>query len=291
MKPYVLLFLVLLVTAGLQAQTLADKVAQASCPCLDSLESYQQMEDSLANCVALGMAEMLTQGSPEDLKILNSVKGITALFEEVKGKLGSYCYNVRRLVIEEKRRMFYKTSSNQSAEEYYEVGNNYLRNKDYERAIKEYEKAIKLDKNFVYAYDNIAISYRRQENFKMAIKYYQKSLAIFPEGDVAILNIAVAYSLLKDYDNALKYYNSLIYLYRDDPEGYFGAGKMLFIKGAFEPALEHVFTAHRIYTETNSEYMEDSKLLIGIMFKSLKEMGNEELFTTIAKKHNISISE
>lgn len=63
---------------------------------------------------------------------------------------------------------------------------------------------MKLDNNFVYAIDHIAVCYRRLGEYKTAIKYYNKSLDIFPEGDIAIMNIAATYSFIKDDNNSIK---------------------------------------------------------------------------------------
>ena len=143
--------------------------------------------------------------------------------------LPSYCYNVRRLIIEDKKNRFYKRSDNQQANFHFDKGNDFMESGDYKNAIKEFESAVKFDNNLVYAIDNLAISYRHLENYKTAIKYYNQSLDIFPEGDVALLNIAVSYSFLEDDENSIKSYSKLKFLYPDDPEGYFGLAKMYFI--------------------------------------------------------------
>ena len=100
----------------------------------------------------------------------------------------------------------------------------------------------------------------------------------------------MSYSFLKDYDT-LKYYNSLIFLYKDNPEGYFGAGKILFIKSDYKNALENIFIAYRIYTDTNSDYVKDSEQLIGIMYSELNNKGKIDLFNEIPMKYNIAINE
>jgi len=291
MKHFRLIIIGLILTVSIKAQTFAEKVALKTCDCLDSLQTYKQLEDSIKNCTSKAMALVMIESSPDEKKILNTVQGITGVFKEVNEMLPSYCYNVRRLMIEEKKRQFYKSSVFLEANEHYESGNDFMDKNDYENSIKEFQKAIKIDPNFIFAYDHLAISYRRQENYKKAIKYYQKSLEIFPEGEVAILNIAVSYSFLNDYENSLKYYNSLIFLFKDNPEGYFGAGKILFIKSDYKNALENIFIAHRIYTKTNSDYVTDSEKLIGMMYTELKNKGKIDLFKEIAKKYNISINE
>lgn len=47
------------------------------------------------------------------------------------------------------------------AEAYYQQGNAYLEQQDYDRAIAQYTRAIKLDPTHIYAYDNLAETYRQ----------------------------------------------------------------------------------------------------------------------------------
>ncbi|MEC4984764.1 MAG: tetratricopeptide repeat protein [Oscillatoria sp. PMC 1068.18] len=47
------------------------------------------------------------------------------------------------------------------AEAYYQQGNTYLEQQDYDRAIAEYSRAIELDPTHIYAYDNLAKTYRQ----------------------------------------------------------------------------------------------------------------------------------
>ena len=290
MKHFILLTLGLTLSIGIHAQTFSEKVAIESCNCLDSLETFKQLEDNINNCITKAMVLVSDMISSKEMEFMNTVEGIQGVYREVNEILPSYCYNVRRLIIEEREREFYKDSSFPTANNHYDKGNEFMDDGNYAEAAKEFKKAIKIDNKFVYAYDHLAISYRRQDKYKEAIKYYQKSLNIFPEGNLALLNIAVAYSYLKDYNNSLKYYNSLIFLHQKSPEGYFGAGRMLFIMGDYEAALDNIFIAHLMYIETDSDYVKDSEQMIGIMYSELKGQGKVDLFFEKAKKYNININ-
>ncbi|MBC5774411.1 tetratricopeptide repeat protein [Pontibacter sp. KCTC 32443] len=291
MKHLILLTIGVFLTMNLQAQKLSEKVMQKACDCVNNLKTYQQLQDSLQNCTVEAMAFVMKNGTSEERETLSKVEGITGIFKDVKEALPSYCDNVRKLMVEEKVREYYRLSLNKNANKYYEEGNELLEKGDFTGARKEYEKAVKIDKNFVYALDHIAISYRREKNFELAIKYYKKSLDVFPEGNLAHLNLAVVYSLLEDYDNALKHYQELVYLYQDDPEGYFGAGKILFIQTKYEQALENLFTAYLLYKKTNSNYLKDSESLISMVYTDLKNKGKLDIFTQKAQQYNVSISE
>ncbi|MBB6609815.1 tetratricopeptide repeat protein [Pontibacter sp. Tf4] len=280
----------LLLTLHLQAQTLSEKVMQQTCDCVSELTSLQQLQDSLQDCTTKAMVAVMQAGTAEERETLGRVEGITGVFKDVKEQLPDYCYNMRRLVVEGKTKEFYKLSANSKANKHYDTGNQLMDRGDYPGAIKAFEKAVKLDRNFVYAIDHIAVAYRRQENFAEAVKYYQQSLEVFPEGNLAHLNIAVAYTFLNDYDNALKHYKQLAYLYQDDPEGYFGAGKIFMLQANYADALDNLFTAHRMYEKAGSAYKQDSEKLITIVYGELKNKGQLDLFMQKAKEFNIEIN-
>lgn len=65
------------------------------------------------------------------------------------------------------------------AEVYYQQGNTYLKQQDYDRAIAAYNRAISLDPTHIYAYDNLADSYRRLSEHYFDSKEPDKSLAAY----------------------------------------------------------------------------------------------------------------
>jgi tetratricopeptide (TPR) repeat protein len=274
---------------SLQGQTLSEKIALLACERLDSIDNFKTLQDSIQSSITAAMATVMMKGTLEERKQIGTVEGIRGTLKEAFEILPSHCYNVRRLIIESKRKIFYKESENLKANVHFDKGNEYMEKEDYKSARKEFESAIKLDEKFVYAFDHLAISYRRQNNYKSAITYYNKSLDIFPEGDVALLNIAVCYSFLSDKENTMKFYNQMKYLYPDNPEGYYGAAKFLFTNADYENALENLFISHRIYSESKSELVNDSQKLIELFYSKLKELNQLDLFDSKAKEYGITI--
>jgi tetratricopeptide (TPR) repeat protein len=65
------------------------------------------------------------------------------------------------------------------AEVYYQQGNTYLKQQDYDRAIAAYNRAIALDPTHIYAYDNLAESYRRLSDHYFDSKEPDKGLAAY----------------------------------------------------------------------------------------------------------------
>jgi tetratricopeptide (TPR) repeat protein len=290
MKYFTILIFNIALVSITQGQTLTEKIVINACEYLDSIDNFQVLQDSIQPSLTAAMVKVMKEGTLEERKHIGTVEGVRGTLKESFEILPSYCYNVRRLIIEDKKSRFYKRSDNQQANVHFDKGNDFMESGDYKNAIKEFKSAVKSDNNFIYAIDHLAISYRRLENYKTAIKYYKQSLNIFPEGDVALLNIAVSYSYLEDNENSIKNYSQLKFLYPDNPEGYFGLAKMLFINGDYENALDNLFIAHRMYIESNSDYSKDSEQLMSLMFSKLKELNKIDLFDKKAKEHNITIN-
>lgn len=290
MKYLIILIFNLTLIVNLQGQTLVESVMLHACACLDSVETYEVLKDSIQPSIVSGLTKAVIEGKYENEGV-GTVEAIRGTIKSAQENLPSYCYNVRRLIIGEKAKQFYKRSDNPKANEYFDKGNNFLAKKNYKKAIKAFKSALKEDEQFVFAIDHLAVSYRQLEKYKMAIKYYKESLDIFPEGDLALLNMAVAYSLLGDNDNSIKTYKNLRFFYRDNPEGYFGLAKTLFLKGDHGDALDNLFTAHRMYIDSNSDYKEDSEKLLHLMFLTLKELDKLDLLMQKAKEYNVEIKE
>lgn len=289
MKARILVLLVLL-TSSVYGQTVNERIVTKACEYLSSVDSYQMLQDSLQKSITKAMADAMTDASPEEMNQFTTVEGVRGTFKAVFEMLPQQCYNVRRLIIEDKKNRFYKRSGIKLANTHYDKGNRLLESGDYRKAITEFESAIEADSLFVYAIDHLAISYRRLEDYKTAIEYYNKSLEIFPEGDLALLNIAVAYSYINDYANSIRSYEQLKYFYPKDPEGYFGLAKMLFLTGDYENALDNLFIAYRIYSDTGSPYKSDAEQLVSIINAKLTELNKLDLLEKKAKEHNIQIT-
>ena len=68
-------------------------------------------------------------------------------------------------------------ASGKSSYEYFLAGNmNYYNQRNYEQAIKDYERAIQIDPNWTQAYGNIAACYSIQNNGAMACQWLKKAI-------------------------------------------------------------------------------------------------------------------
>lgn len=69
------------------------------------------------------------------------------------------------------------------AEAYFNRGNVYISQGDYNRAIANYDRAIEIDPDSSLAYGNRAIAYVRQRNYRGAIAYNNRAALFALQGD------------------------------------------------------------------------------------------------------------
>lgn len=71
-----------------------------------------------------------------------------------------------------------------SAEEYFELGEEFDKEQDYYDAIAAYSKVIELDPDFAQAYRNRGFSYYRLRKGEEAIKDYERFIELDPDSPV-----------------------------------------------------------------------------------------------------------
>lgn len=289
MRKIILFLTLLLISNSLYSQLLEEKIAVRACECL---KNKTKIDDEIyQKCISKSMADVvLTDSIKKNREAINTVDGIQNLLKKVYDIMPMTCDSEKNKEIETKRNKFYSNSKNENAQNSYIIAKDFMRDEKYKLAIEGLEISLKYDKNFVLAYDDIAVCYRQLNDFDKAIKYYKKSLEIYPEGDFALMNIGVLYSKKSDFKTAIGYYEKLIRFQPKNAEGYFGAGKNYFLLSDYENALNNIFIAHRIYTEDKSDYVKDTEKIIGMLYKKFNDENKLELFNKIAEKNNIKMN-
>jgi len=90
----------------------------------------------------------------------------------------------------------------QEANAYYNRGNAFLRQKEYGKANRDFEKAIELDPSFRKALYKKGFLLLGQKKFDAAIDYFDAILSLDPEFAIAYTAKAVAYYYKKEYEKA-----------------------------------------------------------------------------------------
>jgi tetratricopeptide (TPR) repeat protein len=138
---------------------------------------------------------------------------------------------------------------------------------DYNSALKEFEKAIKIDPSYVTAYFNIGLCYYNMNNKKYAIKYFSKILEYYPLDIEAFINLVKCHREMGNSKNSFDLLVKKIpdFLKKEKnfvgkiPKLYYETGMSLLRMEKYEEA-KNYFKKCRDY-ETNKNHKNDIQLI------------------------------
>ena len=110
-----------------------------------------------------------------------------------------------------------------------------------QQAIKDYDKAIKLNPQYALSYFNRGVTYGELGNYQQAIKDYDKAIELNPqEALVAVYyyNRGLAYSNLGNYHQAIKDYDKVIELNPQEAKAYIKRGIAYYDLGNQQQAIK-----------------------------------------------------
>ncbi|MFD1602222.1 tetratricopeptide repeat protein [Flavobacterium artemisiae] len=299
-------------TSKLDSQKIMEELADAACKCIDSIPTSNRVKDSITadihSCISdkVGAYQMGEKFSNLDLsKALENAEGKKEIninmnfdpnskeFKESYYKIERYlmknCSALKRKIATNDKESKNSVSENEEALKFYQLGIDESGKENYKEAIEYYKKAVKIDPNFAFAYDNMGICYRRLEQYDLAIESYEKSLKIDPNGLMPLQNIAVAYQYKRQYKKAVKTYEKLSKIQSENPEVYYGIGQMYaFYLNDTEKGLENMCKAYTLYIQQKSPYRTDAEKIIQMIYEQMKKDGKEEVFNKILTANNIS---
>lgn len=255
-----------------------------ACNCIAEISlDADDKNELISNCISLSLEKLETdqQSVPEQNSEVN--------YKKIENYLVQNCESLKNIAFSENKKFKHASSDNVLAQLAYDDGMEYINNGDVENAILKFQKAVDIDPNFAFAWDNMGISYRKNQEYDKAIAAYQKSLEIYAQGRLPLLNISITYNLNKDYEQAIIYYKKFISIYSEDPEGYYGLGLILYTQDQQEAGLDNLVRAYTIYTSQNSPYRADAAKKIGYMYKDLKNQDKLEVFNRVADKYNLKV--
>jgi len=313
MKNAYLLYAVLLlhaIAARAQDNAGIKHIAEKGCDCTKEI-SLDQPKDSIVSkinsCITASIMEdqmkkvteglgkvvdsLASHGKDGDVAAQNKTYTITADkdFDEIQAYMFENCARLKKLMSANNGKLDYSMSKNKKALTFYEEGVAYESRGQHDMAIVSYNKALKADSKFSFAWDNLGLCYRKMGNYKQAIKSYEKSLELDPKGTTPLQNIAVAYEYLKDFKQANVTYEKFITLHPDNPEGYFGAGRMSYNLEDYAKGVDYMFKAYKLYGAVKSPYINDAQQNLQYYYSDLDKKGKLDLFKDAAKKNNVDI--
>ena len=116
-------------------------------------------------------------------------------------------------------------------------GNVYFHKKEYDRAIQEYDQAIKLNSNSVFAFNARGQAYAGKGDYDQALQDYDQAIKLDPGYSAAFNNRGNAYSNLGKYDLALKDFDQLLKLVPDSAFGFNNRGNAYLRMGQYQRSI------------------------------------------------------
>jgi tetratricopeptide (TPR) repeat protein len=149
--------------------------------------------------------------------------------------------------------LFFQSKDNGNAvQEHLAAGQNYYDQKQWEKAIAEFSKAIDLNPNLARAYGSRGDAYSSEGQFDRAIADYTVAIELDPNNDTAYLDRGNAYDNKSEYSKAIADYTSAVTLNPKLAEAYNNRGYVYFETGDYNRAI----TDYTMAIELNRNYAE-----------------------------------
>jgi tetratricopeptide (TPR) repeat protein len=130
------------------------------------------------------------------------------------------------------------------------LGNEYLRDKDYNEAIAHYKRAIALHRDYVEAHYNLGIALGLERRYEEAIAAYRRVLRLKEQHGRTFFYLATALTKTDHVDEAISYYKKQLEIDADDMETLNNFGLALVKRGRYEEAIEHYKKALELEPES-----------------------------------------
>ncbi len=112
-----------------------------------------------------------------------------------------------------------------TAEDYFRAGNEAYQRGKIDKAIENYNKAIKRKSDYAQAYNNLGVAKANQGKMLDAITDYDQAIKLKPDHANAYYNRAITKTKLERYHAAITDYDRVIELKPDDAEAYISRGR------------------------------------------------------------------
>lgn len=160
---------------------------------------------------------------------------------------------------------------------YWEKGSELVDKGQYDEAIDNFSKAIKLNKgeitteNIANIYHSRGLAYLRKEQFKEAIEDFNNAIKINSKKPEVYNSLGLAYSMMNKYDAAMQYYDKAIELNSKSAAYYQNRGSTYSKMQDYNKALEDFSKAIALDPKSTGPYIGR-----GVVYKN-KQMFNDAL--------------
>lgn len=283
-----------------------NSLTNEACGCIDTISTSHKDSKDIANDISdcidkkvltyLASVKILLSLTDDKRNIqLNTDKKsdeYRRAYYRMETLLRDSCKPLHVKVVSNEKQSQFSVSKNPDAIDQYNEGNKLLREEKYDKALPFFHKAVEIDPEFAFAWDNIGVSNRKLGNYDQAVSAYLRSLSLDPKGITALQNLPVVYELKKEYEKALERYYELGNIYPDNPEAYYGAGRIyIYYIVDLEKGLDNMCKAYNAYIKMSSPYRVDAQKNISYIYSQMKEQNKTEIFMKILKDNNIKTAD
>jgi len=152
------------------------------------------------------------------------------------------------------------------AQEYFQKGIDCFREKKYEEAIAEFEKALKIDPNLAEGYYGLGYAYCYKNQCETSLSYFQKAIELSPNYVDAYNAMGYAYSILGKYEDSVNYYLKTLKIKEENLDALNGLGYAYASTGKYGNAINYFKKAIKINPEYAPAYSG-----LGILYYSLTQ--------------------
>jgi tetratricopeptide (TPR) repeat protein len=122
----------------------------------------------------------------------------------------------------------------------------YVKKGEYDRAIQDYDEAIRLDPNFAKAFNNRGAAYAAKGENDRAIQDYDEAIRLNPNEAIPFGNRGFAYDKKGQYDRAIQDFDKVIQLNPNDAKAFYIRGLAYDHKGQYDRAIQDYDGAIRL---------------------------------------------
>jgi tetratricopeptide (TPR) repeat protein len=143
----------------------------------------------------------------------------------------------RRVALWKRFQEMWKSSFPKNARDYQQIGRARTRKGEYDKAIADCDKAIRLDPQFAEAYFSRGTAYLQKRENDSAIVDFDHTIQLDPKDARAFLNRGTAYFRKRDYDKAISDADRAIQLNPQNAVAYINRGTAYLQKRDYEKAI------------------------------------------------------
>jgi len=191
---------------------------------------------------------------PQPAQFLTVIQKKSTNMSERRNQLWRLVFFVFLFIVASLLKSLIENPSNTNAIDAYNRGTDYLELGNYNRAIVEFNEALKLDSQLAEAYYNRGLAYLNIENANKALADFNRAIELNPQLAEAYSLRAVLYDQLGEYEQALSDANHAIELNPEFAEAYYNRGLVYFHLGNAEEALLDINRAIELNPQLEEAY-------------------------------------